>query len=216
MGPSARLHIGSRKVRAASTQFELHWEDSDGGTCTAYYKVLTPPRDCPAWWPEAIRSSLRRAALLDERLADLGRDEPVQAARVLAIDPAKFVIVTLAIPGAPLSQHLRSFWRRGRGRLTPAKGRWKAHRSRGAVRGHCSNERIRAHIDCSWLSRRSHARLLTVPCVRRFACSADLVAEQLGPYPHAARRTDRGKLQVFAAAALSEWVSLNPRMLDRE
>ncbi len=59
MGPSARLHIGSRKVRAASTQFELHWEDSDGGTCTAYYKVLTPPRDCPAWWPEAIRSSLR-------------------------------------------------------------------------------------------------------------------------------------------------------------
>lgn len=115
IGSGALLQVGGRIDRGASTHFKLRWEDSHGGTCSAYYKVLSPPRDRPAWWPDATRASLQRAVLLDQRLAELGADQLVQTARVLAVDPVQFVIVTLATPGAPLSQHLRSFRRRGRG-----------------------------------------------------------------------------------------------------
>ncbi len=110
----ARLHIGPRIDRPVSTQFMLRWEDLHGVTCSAYYKVLHPPHDPPAGWSEATRAALNRAVLLDRRLADINNQEMVRAARVLAVEPDKAAIVTLAVPGRPLTDRIRASWRGGR------------------------------------------------------------------------------------------------------
>jgi hypothetical protein len=112
--PGARLHIGPRIQRAVSTLFLLQWKDAQGGTCSAYYKVLRPPRDVPTWWIQETRAYLQRASLLDQRLASLGDDGMVRAARVLAVDADRSTIVALAMPGTPLTDHLRNAWRTGR------------------------------------------------------------------------------------------------------
>jgi hypothetical protein len=110
----ARLHIGPRIQRAVSTLFLLRWKNVHGGTTSAYYKVLRPPRDVPTWWTQETRAYLHRASLLDQRLASLGDDGMVRAARLLAVDPDTSTIVALAMPGTPLTDHLRKAWRTGR------------------------------------------------------------------------------------------------------
>jgi hypothetical protein len=102
--------VGEPVARDRSTLFPLR-VTSQTASVSAVYKVCRPRTK-----PQLVQDALARSRRLTSSLAALGKDEAIRPATVLAVDPAKLTIVTLALPGRPVGRGIRQvLTSRGRG-----------------------------------------------------------------------------------------------------
>jgi len=94
-----------------SSVFELEARLPEGTSTTVYYKTHSEPETSDS--DELLRrrglliESLRRSRALTEEFNRIGAEHGVQAATVLACDPARLAVVTLGMVGRPLDSVFR-------------------------------------------------------------------------------------------------------------
>jgi hypothetical protein len=105
-----RWIVGKSVARERSMLFPLR-VISESASVSAVYKVCRPRTK-----PQLVQDALARSRQLTSSLAALGKDEAIRPATVLAVDPAKLTIVTIALPGRPVGRWIRQVLSsRGRG-----------------------------------------------------------------------------------------------------
>jgi hypothetical protein len=97
-----------RLERWGSNVFRVQAARPGAEPVVAYYKALAHNLREPLfrYSQPVTHDAVERVARQTERLTERSRGEPVVASRVLAVDPEALTIVTLEVPGQPLSNKM--------------------------------------------------------------------------------------------------------------
>ncbi len=108
LGPAVgEWQVLRREDRRRATVFELGASTKAGELLRCFYKeyhVGEGPEAPEGQWVRTTRDGLARSRRLAERLAALGREEGIDLALVLAVDPERLRIVTLGVDGTPIGR----------------------------------------------------------------------------------------------------------------
>lgn len=110
--------VGPRMDRVRSSVFPLRATAGNREFGSAFYKVMLPSTkgnsERRQLRVDRARTGLMRTMGLDDRLADVLRDEPITFSRALAIDSESLTTVTLGVAGNPFGNVTRHLTTRSR------------------------------------------------------------------------------------------------------